>query len=151
MADRVLLVASAGGHWVQLARLVPAFEGMDVKFVTTVAGGRAPMGRRAVAVVWDASQSSPWRLPPMMAQMMVVLIRFRPDIIVTTGAAPGVVALWLGKILLGARTVWIDSVANSEKVSLSARLVEGKADLRLTQWAHLADAAKGIDYFGAVL
>lgn len=150
MSARVLLVASGGGHWVQLARLAPAFKDLDVQYVTTVAGSRPPVGDRPVSVVLDASKSNPARLIPMALQMAYILLRFRPSAVVTTGAAPGVIAVWLGR-LLGARTVWIDSIANSERVSLSGRIVAGNVDLRLTQWSHLADPAKGVEYFGAVL
>ena len=31
---RVLAIASGGGHWVQLQRLRPAFEGCDVAYVS---------------------------------------------------------------------------------------------------------------------
>jgi hypothetical protein len=151
MVQRVLLVASTGGHWVQLSRLVPAFVGMDVKFVTTGIGGPAPMGDRPVAVVRDASKTHPLRLIPMGLQMMGVLLSFRPNIVVTTGAAPGVVAIFLAKTFFGSKTIWIDSIANSEKVSLSARLVAKRANLRLTQWEDLSDPETGLKFFGAVI
>jgi len=68
---------------------------------------------------------------------------------VSTGAAPGYIAVRLGK-LLGARTAWIDSVANVEEVSLSGRMVGRHADLWLTQWRHLAKD-DGPQYRGEVL
>jgi hypothetical protein len=48
---RVLAVASAGGHWVQLQRLAPALLAHDVAFVTTDAGYRAEMRSARVHVV----------------------------------------------------------------------------------------------------
>ena len=69
---------------------------------------------------------------------------------VSTGAAPGLVALALAKLMLGSRTIWIDSIANSERLSLSGRLARPVADAWLTQWAHLARPG-GPDYWGAVL
>ena len=59
---RVLAVASAGGHWVQLMRLRPAFGEDDVTYVTVNAAcaveraetiGRLSPGLQADAVVWD--------------------------------------------------------------------------------------------------
>lgn len=147
---RLLLVASAGGHWVQLCRLAPAYENLEVKFVTTVRRGHAPMGERPVATVTDASTRRPHQVALLMLQMAWVFFGFRPEVILSTGAAPGVVAIWLGR-LVGARTIWIDSIANSEKVSLSARLVASQADVRLTQWPHLANETDKLGYIGAVL
>ena len=54
-------------------------------------------------------------------QLVRILIRERPDVVVTTGAAPGFVALAAAKLLLGCRTIWIDSIANAERLSSSAR------------------------------
>jgi len=147
---RVLLVASGGGHWIQLARMSPAFEGLDAQYVTTLKGARAPSGGRPVAVVQDASRSSPFRMVVLLVQLVALLIRFRPDVVVTTGAAPGVIALRLGK-MMGARTVWIDSIANSEEISLSGRLASAHADLWLTQWPHLVEKYPGLKCYGAVL
>src|SRR5688572_14021606 len=38
---KILAVASSGGHWTQLLRLRPAFDGCEVVFVTTQSGSRA--------------------------------------------------------------------------------------------------------------
>jgi len=68
---------------------------------------------------------------------------------VTTGSAPGLLALRLAR-LLGMRTVWIDSVANVEELSLSGRKARRYADLWLTQWPHLAKE-QGPEYRGSLL
>jgi UDP-N-acetylglucosamine:LPS N-acetylglucosamine transferase len=147
---RILAVASAGGHWVQLARLSEAFEGSDTLYVTTVAGQTAPTGDRAVAKISDGSRNEPWRLLAAGLRLGLLMVRFRPHAVITTGAAPGYVALRLGK-LLGCRTVWLDSIANAEELSMSARLARRYADLWLTQWEDLSRKTAGLDYWGQVL
>src|SRR5918997_4188995 len=107
---RILAVASAGGHWVQLARLSEAFADSDTLYVTTVAGQTAPSGDRPVAKVVDGSRNEPWRIAWAGVQLAILMLRFRPHAVITTGAAPGYVALRLGK-LQGCRTVWLDSIA----------------------------------------
>jgi UDP-N-acetylglucosamine:LPS N-acetylglucosamine transferase len=86
----------------------------------------------------------------MFLQVVFIVLKFRPNTIVTTGAAPGVFAVRIGK-MLGARTIWIDSIANSEELSLSGRLVRKHVDLWLTQWPHLVGAYPGLQYFGSVI
>jgi len=147
---RLLLIASAGGHWIQLCRLSAAFEGMEALYVTTFEGAVAPSGRRPVAVVRDASQATPIRMVFLLLQLLMTMIRFRPDIVLTTGAAPGLIAIRLAR-LLGAHTIWIDSLANSEEMSLSGRLAREHVDLWLTQWPDLADQYPGLSYFGSVI
>lgn len=147
---RILAVASAGGHWVQLARLSEAFADSDTLYVTTVAGEAAPSGDRPVARISDGSRNEPWRLLLAAFQLIILMQRFRPDAVVTTGAAPGYVALRLAK-LRGCRTVWLDSIANAEEMSMAGRLARPYADAWLTQWEELSRKAAGLQYWGQVL
>src|SRR5690242_432433 len=134
---RILAVASSGGHWVQLRRLSPAFAGHDVAYLTTDPGHRGEVGGARFHTVVDANRWERVKLVRSALKTLWVLVRERPDVVVSTGAAPGYLALRIGK-LLGARTVWIDSVANVEELSLSGQMASRQADLCLTQWSHLA-------------
>lgn len=99
----------------------------------------------------DASRWSPIRLLLQFAAISWILLSERPDAIVTTGAAPGYFALLVGK-WLGARTVWIDSIANAEELSLSGSKAGRHADLWLTQWEDLVTTDKpGLIFRGRVL
>lgn len=147
---KVLLVASAGGHWVQLSRLSPALVGHDMLYATTMKGTPAPIGERPVKVISDASQSTPGRVPVTVLQLMLIFVSFRPHCVISTGAAPGLLAIVLGR-MLGCRTVWLDSIANSEELSRSGRMARRWADLWLTQWPHLVDRHVGLEHHGAVL
>jgi len=82
-------------------------------------------------------------------EVLFAVLRYRPDVIITTGAAPGYFALRFGK-LIGARTIWIDSMANAEELSKSGQEVRKYADLWLTQWEHLAQS-DGPQFMGKVL
>ena len=78
-----------------------------------------------------------------------LLIKVKPNVVISTGAAPGYFAIMFGK-WIGARTIWIDSIANAEELSMSGRLAKKHADLWLTQWSHLA-TDKGPFFRGSVL
>ena len=69
--------------------------------------------------------------------------------VISTGAAPGYFAVRIGR-MLGARTLFLDSIANAEELSLSANLARRHCDLVLTQWPHLAEQ-DGPQYRGSVL
>ncbi|RMH25451.1 MAG: UDP-N-acetylglucosamine--LPS N-acetylglucosamine transferase [Planctomycetota bacterium] len=146
---KVLAVASGGGHWVQLRRLAPAFEGADVAYLTVEPSYRPEVGDARFYVVVDATRWNKVKLLRMLAQIGIVVARERPDVVISTGAAPGYFAIRLGK-LAGARTMWIDSIANVEQLSLSGQKIMKHADRCLTQWEHLA-AEGGPEYAGAVL
>jgi UDP-N-acetylglucosamine:LPS N-acetylglucosamine transferase len=151
---KVMVATSDGGHWVQMRRILPAFAGFEVVYVGTEpeldadlgAGGRGARYHR----VRNVSRANAHALPLLVWQLARAIRRERPDAVVTTGAGPGLVALGLAKLLAGSRTVWIDSVANTERMSLSGRLARPVADAWLVQWAHLA-RPQGPHYWGAVL
>ena len=62
----------------------------------------------------------------------------------------GCIACYLGK-LLGARVIWVDSITNVERLSLSGRLVRYIADLFLVQWPELAERYRNVEYVGELI
>lgn len=158
MSRRVLAVASGGGHWIQLLRLQPAWEGCQVTYVTTTDGFRAELTAQAESkglprpgyrVVAEANRKQKLRLVLQMLKLTWIVLTVRPHAIVTTGASSGYFAIRLGK-LVGARCVWIDSIANADSLSMSGQMVGPYADLWLTQWPEIATEG-GPDYEGSVL
>jgi UDP-N-acetylglucosamine:LPS N-acetylglucosamine transferase len=145
---RVLAVASAGGHWQQLMLLAPSFTGTDATYATTdpKMAERSGVTARRLS---DCSKSTPFRALKCAAELAMILLKVRPDVVISTGALPGVLALILGK-LTGARTIWIDSIANAEEFSASGRAARRFADLWLSQWEDVA-APSGALWKGAVL
>lgn len=134
----------------QLRRLSDAFAPYDTLYITTLGGAEPPSGARPVKWIEDASRAEPFKLIKSFFQLFFIIVRFRPDVMITTGAAPGFVALQIGK-LLGARTIWIDSIANADDISMSGRLAKRVADLWLTQWEHLTDVHPGLQFYGKVI
>ena len=148
MKNKVLAVASGGGHWVQLMRLRPAFDGVEVEYLTTDSAYSSDVGK-AVMVVRDANMWDKIALLVMFTQVAFKVVRMRPRVVITTGAAPGFAAIFFGK-LLGAKTIWVDSIANSENMSSSGKYARHFADVWLTQWEHLT-SPEGPYFWGSVL
>ena len=152
---RVMAVASGGGHWIQLNRIAPAFAEMDVTFVTVRSTLRhmAPENAR-FCVVPDATRWNRFRLIHLAFKMLYLIMRYRPQVVISTGAAPGYFALRIGRFF-GAKTCWVDSIANTEKLSLSGKAIKKHADLVLTQWPHLVEAPEqggcSVEFAGAVM
>ena len=147
---RVLAVASGGGHWVQLLRLRDAFCDLDVAYVSVDAGYRGDVPEHRFHVVRNVTRWDRWGHVTLIVQLTRILLAERPQAIITTGAAPGFFALALGKTLLRARTLWIDSIANTEQLSMSGHYARHFADVCLTQWPELSGHS-GPQYWGAVL
>ena len=145
---RILAIASGGGHFVQLLRLRPAWAGHDVTYATVHAASAIDVAPSRLLTFRDVSRADLWRLPMAFWDIVVILFRVRPQVIITTGALPPLLALALVRPF-GIRTLWIDSIANSEVLSGSGGRAAKLASQVVTQWPQLAEA--GVEHWGSVL
>ncbi len=146
----------------QLQRMRAAWDGCEVSYVTSKLEYKADILRDArrrgenaprFFTILAANRWQKFRLVWQLLNIFAILLWVRPDLVISTGAASGYFALRLGK-LLGARTIWVDSIANADEMSLSGKKIGPYADLWLTQWEHLArgeHGAKVPDFKGAVI
>ncbi|MCU0748810.1 MAG: hypothetical protein MUF13_04600 [Akkermansiaceae bacterium] len=146
---KVLAIASGGGHWVQLLRLRPAFEGCDVVFATVREGYRGDVAGSEFRLIPDSNRWNKFALLRTAFAVFCLIRKEKPDVVITTGAAPGYFGVRIGKFL-GSRVVWVDSVANAEELSMSGEKAGSFVDLWLTQWPQLARPG-GPEYLGNVL
>ena len=133
----VMAIASRGGHWTQLNRLSAVWEEQDVIFITNDSSLKSHVGNARFETVIDANMDQKFKLILLAMQTLFKVLKHRPDVIISTGAAPGFFALIWGKVI-GAKTVWVDSVANAEELSLAGKKVSKIADVWLTQWPEVA-------------
>ncbi len=148
---KICLVASAGGHLSQLLKIVPAAEGYEVFVVTTSEAVRKNLTQFGqVHVVGECNRQHGLQVVRVFLACWRILRRERPDVVLSTGAAAGCLCCFLGK-LRGAKIVWVDSITNVDRLSLSGRLVRYIADLFLVQWAALAQKYRGTEYVGTIV
>lgn len=146
---KILAISSGGGHWIELMRLRPAFDGHEVVYATVSEAYRSYVPGSTLRVIPDVTRWDRLGLLRCAARVLAVLALERPDIVISTGALPGFFGVVLGKVL-GRRTIWVDSIANVEELSMSGARVGSFADLWLTQWPELARST-GPEYAGAIL
>jgi exopolysaccharide biosynthesis glucuronosyltransferase PssD len=148
---KICLVASAGGHLSQLLKIVQAVNGYQAFVVTTSEAVRENLTRFGqVHVVGECNRQHGLRVSRVVLTCWRILRRERPDVILSTGAAPGCVCCFLGK-LMGAKIIWVDSITNVGRLSLSGWLVRYIADLFIVQWADLAQKYRGTEYVGTIV
>jgi UDP-N-acetylglucosamine:LPS N-acetylglucosamine transferase len=145
---KVLAIASKGGHWIQLLRLFPAFSGHEITYISTNAGLAETVKGYEFHCIDDGDRGAKLKLLKSLFTMVKLIKKIKPDVIVTTGSAPGLMAVIAGKIL-GVKSTWIDSIANVEKVSTSGSIAVHFADSVYTQWPHLATSK--INFSGNIL
>lgn len=123
--------------------------GQRVTYMTTLADLGAQFGAEPQITVPDCNADMPIAILRCLAVIGWRIVRLRPDVVITTGALPGLIAIFWGRAI-GARTLWVDSVANAETLSASGRLARRLAHLTLSQWPDVA-ATTGARYEGSVL
>ncbi|WP_293678614.1 beta-1,4-glucuronosyltransferase WelK [uncultured Phenylobacterium sp.] len=144
---RLCLAASGGGHLRQLLDLEEVWGAHDHFFVTEdTALGRSVAEHHDVRFVphygWgQARLGKPWRMARQafvnFFQSAAIMIRLRPDIVISTGAG-AVFFLLLWARLLGAHIVVVESFARFERASLFGRMAAPFAHDVVVQSAQLA-------------
>lgn len=148
---KICLAASAGGHLVQLLKISQCWQDYDRFFVTTSHAVIEKLKQQGSAfVVGECNRQHPLEVVKVFWRCMKIIYRQKPDIIISTGAAAGCMLCYLGK-LSGAKVIWLDSIANTEKLSLSGRMVLPIADLILSQWQDVSAKYKKVQFAGSVV
>lgn len=145
---KVLIISSPGGHWIQAQRLIPAFENCHLALSSTYSNVEEALNLYPYFKVTDFNRNNMFGIFKTLKSLYIIDKEFRPDLVVSTGAAPGLLAGFYWR-LKGRRTVWIDSIANSESISLSGKIASYFFNETLTQWPYLQN--KRVKFYGRVL
>lgn len=147
-SKKVLAVSSIGGHWIQLLRIVrPLEKEFTVEYMCTHEKCATMVEGRMFYKIEDFSRWNAYKVLPALLQDIKLIKKIRPTVVITTGAAPGLICILAAK-LCGIKTIWIDSIANVERLSASGRIAKRIADRVYTQWSDLAE--KNIIYAGNI-
>lgn len=136
---KILAVASFGGHILELKHIIRYHQGEKI---IVSSGGQCDYQ------IANFSRWSKRKGFSVFCRLFYIIRHEQPDTIITTGAAPGLMAVLAGW-LLRKQTIWIDSLAARKRLSLSARLAKPFATYIYTQSQILAN--KKIQYIGEIL
>ncbi len=148
---RVLLVGSSGGHLAQLIALRGWWSEGDRAWVTF----DTPDARSSLAgepVTW-AYHPTTRNLPNLLRntwQARRVMRAFRPDVIVSTGAAVALPYFILGR-LRRRTTVYLEVYDRIETATLTGRLCRPFTTLMLVQWPEQQHLYRDAHVVGPVL
>ena len=148
---KICLAASAGGHLTELLRLSDSWKKYETFFVTTVPVVRDNLQTSGnIYVVGECNRQHPIRVLKVFLKCLKIALKERPNVVISTGAAAGCMICYLAK-LGGARIIWVDSITNVERISLSGRMVRHIADLFLVQWPELVKKYNNVEFIGSVI
>jgi UDP-N-acetylglucosamine:LPS N-acetylglucosamine transferase len=146
----VLLVASPGGHLLQLLALRGAWRGFSTAWVTLDrADARSLLEHERVYFARGPTNRSFNNLLRNLVVAQRLVRRLRPRVVITTGAGVAVPFAWLAH-LTGARVVYVESLSRIDHASMSLRLISPVADRVYGQWPEFAEAVRGARFAGSV-
>ena len=148
---KLCLVASSGGHLLELVGLKAAWETHERLWVTfSKDDARALLAGERVVWAYHPTNRSLKNLMRNLWLAWRMLRRERPDAVISTGAGVGVPFLWVGR-MLGIQTVYIESLARIQSLSLSGKLLYPTVHRFFVQWPDLVRQYPRAVYGGRVL
>lgn len=134
---KVCFVGSSGGHLFHLYLLKPFWQDKDRFWVTFEKEDAISLlnGER-MYYCYGPSNRSMKALVINCFRALNILRKERPDLIISTGAAPAVPFFWLGK-LMGAKTIYLEVYDRIDKPTLSGKLCYPVSDRFIVQWEEM--------------
>ena len=137
---KVLFISSTGGHLAELLQLKKLFKKYDYHIITEKTKNNLELknkypkkvnyliyGSKANVIIY------PFKLLFNCFISLVLLIKIKPKYIITTGAHTAGPMCCLGK-LFGCKIIYIETLANIMKKTITGRIVYRFADLFIVQW-----------------
>lgn len=147
---RGMLVASSGGHLLQLRHLAAGLPDADwcwIAFDTPDA--QHLLAGRDVVHAHHPTNRNARNLVRNLVLAWRVVRDVRPKIVISTGAGVAVPFLWVAR-LRGARVIYVESFARTQNLSLTGRLVRPVAHRLFVQWETAAANERGTEYLGSI-
>jgi beta-1,4-N-acetylglucosaminyltransferase len=145
-----LLVASNGGHLLQLSQLRDNWTAAERHWVTfDKPDARSMLAGESVTYAHHPTNRNVPNLLRNLRLAFRLLRRLRPRAVVTTGAGVAVPFCWLGR-LMGVRVIYIESFARVNDPSLTGRLVHPVAHRFFVQWPDMLPHFPKAEYRGGL-
>ena len=146
---KICLACSAGGHLTELMQLKELWKKRRHYWVSDKRSNAKEVARRESVYFTVVPARNPIRLAANFLQSLVIFIKERPDLVISTGADVAVPTCLIAK-LFGKKVVYIESLAAVFSPSQSGKIMYGHADLFFYQWKGLGRKyTKGV--YGKVL
>lgn len=134
---KICLVGSSGGHLSHLYLLKPMWEKYDRFWVTfDKVDAQSILKNEKMYPCYYPTNRNLWNLIRNTFLAIKVLLKEKPDVIISSGAAVAVPFFYLGK-LMRKKTVYIEVFDRIDKSTLTGKLVYLVTDLFIVQWEEM--------------
>lgn len=153
---KILLVSSTGGHFLEMMQLRHMFSKYDYRIITE----KTKYQLNSVEIPEDKIDylvygtkknyfTYPFKLIFNIFLSLKYFLKFKPDVIISTGAHTAVPICYIGKIFKR-KVIHIESFANIRSKTLSGRIIYPIADLFIVQWESMLELYPKAVYGGGI-
>lgn len=151
---KVMFISSTGGHFNELSQLKPLLKKYDYYIVTEKEKDKIYLKEKyknkvsyLVYGTKDHMLTYPFKLLYNTLKSFFIYLKFRPKVIITTGAHTAGPMCLIGKIF-GSKIIFIESMANIKTKTITGRIVYKFADLFIVQWESMLSLYPKAKYGG---
>ena len=136
---KVLFISSTGGHLDELLQLKELFKKYDSYIITEKTKSTVDLKNKYSKVnylVYGTKEhviSYIFKFLYNLIKSLILFIKIRPKVIITTGTHTAVPMCYIGKLFFR-KVIYIETIANSKTKTLSGKLVYPIADTFIVQW-----------------
>ena len=146
---KIALVCSHGGHLTQMLRIIGAFDGKDIFFISYTSSRTNDLQYKKYLI--ENIGKNIFRMFISFFKILSIYINERPDIVVSTGSEIAIPALLLARIMK-IKTVYIESWCRVKTKSFTGKLMYFVSSVFLVQWPHMAkEYGKKARFEGSVI
>ena len=150
---KVLFISSTGGHLDELLQLKPLFNKYNSYIITEKTKSTIDLKNKYSKVNYlvygtkDHLLTYIFKFIYNIIKSLLLFIKIRPKVIVTTGTHTAVPMCYIGKLFFR-KIIYIETFANSKTKTLSGRLVYPIADTFIVQWESMLELYPNAIYGG---
>lgn len=147
---KICLVSSSGGHLAQLYLLKPTWSEYERFWVSfDKEDARSLLEGEVFYPCYYPTNRNIKNLIRNSFLAFRLLLKEKPDIILSSGAAVAVPFFYLGK-LFGAKTIYIEVIDRFDKLTLTGKLVYPVADKFIVQWEEMEKLFAKTENLGSI-
>lgn len=154
---KVIFTSSSGGHLTELLRLEKLFNDYDYILVTEETDVTKKLSSK-YNMEYLKYGSRFYLLKYIFVflynifKCISIVLKFKPDTVVTTGAHTGGILCYVAKILKrDTKIIYIESLAKTKSLSMTGNNVYKIADKFYVQWKSLAKIYDKAEYIGRLM
>ena len=149
---KLCFAASTGGHFEQLMMLAPLMDKYDSFIVTEKTDYRLDAGDRRIYYTLMVNRREalfPLKFFIISLQSLGIMVRERPDAVITTGVLAMIPISLLAKAF-GRKLIYIESFAKISSPTLTGKLLYRYADQFYVQWESMLEVYPDAIYKGGI-